>query len=213
MATVARKTRTPARKAKAPSDLSDWPVVLRLRPVLDLSEDQFFYLCGLNGDLRIERNAKGELLIMPPTGGGPGRRNFEINGQFAVWVKQDGTGVGFDSSTGFRLPSSAVRSPDSAWILKERLAQVPADQQERFLPLCPDFVLELWSPTDRLRDVQAKMVEYLANGARLGWLLYPPARRVYVYRPDAPVEQLDNPATRGGDPVLPGFTLDLRPIW
>jgi Uma2 family endonuclease len=150
---------------------------------------------------------------MPPTGGGAGRRNFEINGQFAAWVSQDGTGVGYDSSTGFRLPNSAVRSPDSAWVLKERLAQVPPDQQERFLPLCPDFVLELWSPTDRLRTVQAKMAEYVANGARLGWLLYPPERRVYVYRPNAPVEQLDNPDKLSGDPVLPGFTLDLRTIW
>jgi Uma2 family endonuclease len=201
------------RKSKMAPDPYPWPLVLRTRPALDLTEDQFFDFCQLNGDLRIERTAEGEWLIMPPAGGGPSHRNAEITWQLMTWAKQDGTGVVYDSSGGFRLPNGAVRSPDASWLPKERLAQIPAAQQERFLPLCPDFALELWSPSDRLSTLRAKMAEYLANGIRLGWLLYPPARRVYVYRPDAPVEQLENPAALTGDPVLPGFTLDLREIW
>ncbi|HZR98266.1 MAG TPA: Uma2 family endonuclease [Chloroflexota bacterium] len=207
------KMKTAVRKAKAPPERSDWPLVLRLRPALDLTEDQFFALCQLNRDLRLERTAEGELLIMPPTGWEAGHRNFEISRQLANWAMADGTGYGCDSSTGFRLPNGAVRAPDAAWLPNERLASFSAHERERFLPVCPDFVLELWSPTDRLCDVQDKMKEYLANGARLGWLLYPPERRVYVYRPGVPVEQRDNPATLSGDPVLPGFVLDLRQIW
>jgi Uma2 family endonuclease len=204
---------TAVRKAKAPPDLSDWPLVLRLRPALEMTEDQFYEFCQLNRDLRLERKAEGELLIMPPTGWEPGRRNLEISRQLGNWAVADRTGFAGDSSTGFRLPNGAVRAPDACWLPKERLAQFSAREQERFLPVCPDFVLELWSPPDRLHDVQAKMEEYLANGARLGWLLYPPERRVYVYRPGAPVERLDNPETLSGDPVLPGFVLDLRPVW
>lgn len=202
------------RKRKpAPIESYTEPLVLRTRPALDLTEDQFFALCQLNRDLRIERNAEGEWLIMPPAGGGTGRREAEIIFQLAQWAKRDRTGLVYSPSTGFRLANTAVRAPDAAWVLRSRLDAIPAEQQEKFLPLCPDFVLELRSPTDRLADVQAKMVEYLANGARLGWLIDPEHRHVYVYRPDAPVARLDRPETVAGDPVLPGFVLDLREIW
>jgi Uma2 family endonuclease len=201
------------RKAKAKLDTSEWPLVLRLRPAVELTEDQFFELCQLNRDLRIERNAMGELLLMTPTTGGTGRRNGEINRQLGNWALEDGTGLVFDSSTGFRLSNTAVRSPDAAWILITRYEQGPPDWEDQFISACPDFVLELRSPSDRLRDLQAKMAEYLANGARLGWLLDPRSRRVYVYRPNEPVARLDNPETVSGDPVLPGFVLDLRRIW
>jgi Uma2 family endonuclease len=204
---------TKIHKRKAPADLHPWPLVLRTRPALDLSEDQFFEFCQLNGDLRIERTAEGEWLIMPPTGLGTGDRNTEITRQLANWARQDGTGRAYDSSTGFRLANGAVRSPDASWLPKERLVQFSEHERERFAPICPDFVLELWSPADRLADVQAKMAEYVANGASLGWLLYPPERRVYVYRPGQPVERLDRAESVAGDPVLPGFTLDLREIW
>ncbi|HLH21831.1 MAG TPA: Uma2 family endonuclease [Chloroflexota bacterium] len=204
---------TAVRKAKAPPDRSGWPLVLRLRPALDLTEEQFYEFCQLNRDLRLERNAEGELLVMPPTGWGAGHRNLEISRQLANGAIENGTGYGCDSSTGFRLPNGAVRSPDAAWLPKEKVPHFSAHQRDRFLPVCPDFVLELWSPSDRLSDVQAKMEEYLANGARLGWLLYPPERRVYVYRPGVSVEQLNNPETLAGDPVLPGFVLDLRRVW
>src|SRR5262245_10029053 len=199
---------TTIRKHKAADPSSALPLRLRLRPALDVSEDQFFALCQLNRDLRLERNAEGELLIMPPTGGGTSNRNSEINWQLMSWAKRDGTGVVFDSSGGFRLANTAVRSPDAAWMLAVRYEVIPADQREVFVPACPDFVLELRSPSDRLRDVQAKMQEYLDDGARLGWLLDPAPRHVYVYRPDAPVERLENPATVAADPVLPGFVMD-----
>jgi Uma2 family endonuclease len=208
--------RTVSRR-KAPTDRItvgyDFPLVLRIRPALDISEDQFFEFCQLNGDLRIERTAEGELLIMPPTGWDAGARNAEITRQLGNWAMRDGTGVASDSSTGFRLPNTAVRAPDAAWIPRSRLDQIPAAQRGVFLPACPDFVLELRSASDRLRDVQAKMQEYIANGARLGWLIDPESRRVYVYRPDAPVQRLDRPESVSGDPVLPGFVLDLRQIW
>jgi Uma2 family endonuclease len=189
------------------------PLVLRLRPAVELSEEQFFAFCQLNRDLRLERNTAGELLIMAPVGGETGDRESEINMQLRLWAKRDGTGTAFSSSTGFRLPNTAVRSPDAAWMLQSRLEQIPAARRRQFIPACPDFVLELRSPSDRLRDVRDKLAEYLANGARLGWLLDPRARRVYVYRPDAPVERLDDPPTVAGDPVLPGFVLDLREVW
>ena len=205
--------KTAVKKRRAGGDAYASPLVVRLRPALDVSEDQFFALCQLNRDLRIERNAEGELLIMPPTGGGTGRRNAEITWLLVDWAKRDGTGVPFDSSTGFRLPNTAVRSPDAAWMLTARFDAIPADQREKFIPACPDFALELRSPSDQLSDVQTKMQEYLDNGLRLGWLLDPEPRHVYVYRPNAPVERLDDPATVAGDPELPGFVLNLRAIW
>jgi Uma2 family endonuclease len=189
------------------------PLVLHLRPALELSDEQFFELCQVNRELRIERNATGELLLMPPTGSETGHRNFEIAVQLGMWAKRDGTGVAFDSSTGFTLPNGAVRSPDASWIARSRWEQVPSEQRKRFAPICPDFVLELRSPSDALRDVQDKMVEYLANGAVLGWLVDPEPRHVYVYRPDVPFMRLDAPESVSGDPVLPGFALDLRGIW
>lgn len=189
------------------------PLTLRLRPALDLTDDQLLALSGINPALRLERTARGELVIMPPAGGETGDRNSEINMQLRVWAKRDGTGTTFDSSTGFTLPNGAVRSPDAAWVPKARLAALTAEQRRKYLPLCPDFALELRAPTDSLRVAQAKMREYLDNGARLGWLLDPEGRRVYVYRPDAPVERLEAPEGISGDPVLPGFVLDLREVW
>lgn len=204
-------TTVPRRQRSADSQVA--PLVLRLHPVIALSEDQFFALCGLNRDLRIERNAEGDLLLMAPTGAETGERNSKITARLCIWAERDGRGVVYDSSTGFRLSNGAVRSPDAAWLLRSRRDALPAEQRAGFLPLCPDFVLELRSPSDRLPDVQAKLDEYLANGAQLGWLLDPEPKHVYVYRPAAPVERLENPATVAGDPLLPGFVLNLREIW
>jgi Uma2 family endonuclease len=192
---------------------SDLPLVLRLRPVLDLTDDQLADLASLNGDLRLEWTAEGALEIMLPAFSRTGNRNIKLATRVTIWAEQDSTGVAFDSSTGFRLPNSAVRSPDVSWIQRARLAALSAEQREKYIPLCPDFVLELRSSSDRLTTLDAKMREYLANGVRLGWLIDPETRTVRVYRPDAPVETLTNPADLVGDPVLPGFTLDLRPIW
>jgi Uma2 family endonuclease len=189
------------------------PLVLHLAPVIAMSDEQFFDLCQLNRDLRIERTSQGELVIMPPTGGETGRINFELTGLFGRWVHADGSGVGFDSSTGFTLPNGATRSPDLAWVRRERWKALTPEQRRQFPPLCPDFVLELRSPSDALATVQAKMHEYLDNGAQLGWLIDPIEKKVYTYRPQAAVECLDNPQTISGDPVLPGFVLELGRVW
>jgi Uma2 family endonuclease len=189
------------------------PLVLRLAPVIDMSDEQFFELCQLNRDLRLERTSQGDLVIMPPTGGETGRTNFELTVFFGHWVHADGTSVGFDSSTGFALPNGAKRSPDLAWVKRERWEALTPEQRRQFPPLCPDFVLELRSPSDALATVQAKMQEYLDNGARLGWLIGPIEQKVYIYRPQTPVECLDNPKIISGEPVLPGFVLDLGRVW
>jgi Uma2 family endonuclease len=189
------------------------PLILRLAPVLEMSDRQFFELCQLNRDLRIERTSQGDLVIMPPTGGETGRTNFELTVLFGHWVHADGTGVGFDSSTGFTLPNGAKRSPDLAWVKRSRWEALTQEQREEFPALCPDFVLELRSPSDALATVQAKMREYLDNGAQLGWLIDPIDKKVYVYRPQVPVECLDNPQAISGEPVLPGFILELGKVW
>jgi Uma2 family endonuclease len=189
------------------------PLVLHLAPVIDMSHQQFFELCHINRDLRLERTSQGDLVIMPPTGGETGRINFALTGLLGRWVNTDGSGIGFDSSTGFTLPHGATRSPDLAWVKRSRWEALTPQQRHQFPPLCPDFVLELRSPSDVLAYVQAKMQEYLDNGAQLGWLIDPIERKVYVYRPQAPVECLDDPPTLSGDPVLPGFILELGRVW
>ena len=188
------------------------PVVLQLQPALEMNEEQFFAFCQQNRDWRIERTAEGELEVMPPTGGETGNRNAILTAQLTTWALQDGTGVAFDSSTGFNLPNGATRSPDASWVRRERLAELTDHQKSRFLPLCPDFVVELRSPSDPLAMVEAKMREYVENGARLGWLIAPEEQKVHRYRPEAPVEVLDDPRELSGEQILPGFVLDLRRI-
>ena len=188
-------------------------LLVHLRPVIELTEDQFFEFCQMNQELRIERTAEGDLVIMPPEGGETGNRSILLGTFLTQWAWQDGTGVTFGSSTGFILPNGAMRAPDAAWVRRSRLTALTADQKQKFLPLCPDVVVEIRSPSDRLNHLQEKMQEYLDNGAQLGWLIDPPSRTLYVYRPNRPVEHLEHPATIAGDPVLPGFSLDLQIIW
>jgi len=189
------------------------PFIVHFRPVIELTEDQFFEFCQINRELRIERTAEGDLVIMPPEGGETGHRSALLITWVSQWALQDGTGVTFGASTGFVLPSGAMRAPDAAWVRRSRLAALTADQKQKFLPLCPDFVVEIRSPSDRLGELQAKMQEYLDNSAQLGWLIDPQSRSVHCYRPNHPVERLENPATIAADPVLPGFVLDLQHIW
>lgn len=189
------------------------PLTVHFRPVIELTEDQFFEFCQINQELRIERTAEGDLVIMPPEGGETGHRNALLTTWVSQWALQDGTGVTFGSSTGFILPNGAVRAPDVAWVRRSRLTALTADQKQKFLPLCPDFVVEIRSPSDRLGTLQAKMQEYLDNGAQLAWLIDPQSRNVYRYRPNHPVECLENPTTVVADPVLPGFLLDLQRVW
>jgi Uma2 family endonuclease len=190
------------------------PLILHFGNMLQkLTDRDFFEFCRLNRELRIERTSDGDLVIMPPTGGSSGRRSFTLAGLFFAWVEADGTGIGFDSSTGFTLPNGAKRSPDLAWVKRARWEALTEAEREEFPPLCPDFVVELRSRTDAIRDLQAKLREYLANGALLGWLIDPSEKKVYVYRPSAEVTCLDNPKTVSGDPVLAGFVLDLERLW
>jgi Uma2 family endonuclease len=196
-----------------PAALEKTPLVLHVRDVVDLTADAFFALCAANRDLRIERSAQGDLLIMPPTGGRTGVRSGELFLQLRLWADRDGSGVVFDSSTGFELPSGAIRSPDVAWVKRARLAALTPEQREKFLPLCPDFVIELRSSSDRLAVLQEKMTEFVSNGAQLGWLIDPTTGGVFVHRPGVDPEYLQDPPVLRGDPVLPGFVLTLQPIW
>ena len=189
------------------------PLVLRLRPAIDMTDDEFFEFCQLNRDLRFERTAEGDIVIMAPTGALTGARNIRLAAQVSTWADRDGTGRAFDSSTGFILPNGATRSPDVAWVRRPRLAGLTAEQKQKFLPLCPDFVIELRSPSEALSMLQEKMREYVANGTQLGWLIDPIERQVHVHHADGTVEHLRGPAQLSGAPVLPGFVLDLAPIW
>jgi Uma2 family endonuclease len=190
------------------------PLVLHMGPTLArLSDDEFYEFCRLNSDLRLERTSDGDLIVMPPTGGETGRRNAVLTAQLVVWSLADGTGVAFDSSTGFRLPNGAKRSPDSSWVVLERWNELTEDDRAKFPPLAPDFVAEIRSKSDPLDDVQDKMREYVENGVRLGWLLDPETQRVWIYRPGIEAEVLESPQMVSGDPVLPGFVLKLDTIW
>ena len=190
------------------------PIVLDFKPVLrKLNDADFFEFCQANSDWRIECTSAGEVIIMPPTGGMTGGRNFHLTGIFHAWVQANGTGKGFDSSTGFTLPNGAKRSPDLAWLSLARWQTLTAAEREQFPPLCPDFVVELRSRTDQLSSLQDKMQEYMDNGAQLGWLIDPIEQKVYIYAPQTPVVCLDKPSQVSGAPLLPGFVLEMCDIW
>lgn len=180
---------------------------------LQVSHEQFVDLALANRDLQLERDATGELIIMPPTGSDTGNKNLDIEGQLWLWNRQTKLGKAFNSSTGFRLPNGANRSPDAAWVSKQRWDALTLEQQETFAPICPDFVLELRSKTDTLEKLQAKMREYIENAAGLGWLIDRKNQRVEIYRPGRNVEVIDHPVSLSGEDVLPGFVLDLTEVW
>ena len=186
-------------------------LTLNVRAV-GLTDDQFFRLCSDNRDVRIERSERGELIIMSPTNPETGRKNARIAMRLGNWAEQDGTGECFDSSAEFTLPNGAKRSPDGSWIPKSRWNRFTKEEQYTFTEICPDFVIELRSPSDRLPDLEAKMEEYTANGSRLGWLLDPIENRATIYRPGQPPQPVERPAIISGDPVLPGFNFDFREI-
>ena len=177
-----------------------------------LTDDDFFKLCRQNRELRIEMTKEGDMIVMMPTGGEGGNRNYNLIVEFGIWAKQEGTGVGFDSSTGFKLPNGAKRSPDLSWIRRKRWTAIPKKLRQKFPPICPDFVVELRSETDDLEVVKAKMEEYLENGTQLGWLIDPLEKKVHVYRPNEDVKTLNRPKTISGEPLLPGLKLKLTGI-
>lgn len=183
-----------------------------LRP-LTISDKKFWELCLANPEFRLERTAEGEVIIMPPAFSDTGARNLDIGAQLWVWNQRTGLGRAFDSSAGFTLPNGAIRSPDAAWIRKERWDGLTRQEQSRFAFICPDFVVELRSHSDNLADLRNKMQEYMENGARLGWLIDPQERQVSIYQPGRVPEVLDDPETISGDPLLPGFLLELGEIF
>lgn len=188
-------------------------VTLNFKPVIELSDNQFYQLCRANPDVKFERNAQGEIIIMSPTGGETGNCNSEINADFVFWNRQTKLGKVFDSSTCFKLPNGANRSPDVSWIKQERWDSLTPEQKETFPPISPDFVLELMSPTDTLKETQEKMTEYMENQVKLGWLINRKTRRVEIYRQGEEVEVLQSPMTLSGEDILPGFILNLQLIW
>ncbi|MEH1850561.1 Uma2 family endonuclease [Nostoc sp.] len=188
-------------------------LTLQFPPALKLTDEEFEQLIAVNQELRLELTAQGELVIMSPTGGETGERNLDIEGQLWLWNRQNKLGKAFNSSTGFKLPNGATRSPDASWVTIERWEALTPQQRKKFPPLCPDFVVELVSETDDLEDTQAKMREYIQNGLRLGWLINPKNRQVEIYRSNQAVEVLQSPRNLSGEDVLPGFFLDLDPIF
>ncbi|MEH2245598.1 Uma2 family endonuclease [Nostoc sp.] len=181
---------------------------------LYVTQEQFAALAAANRDLRLERTARGELIVNPPTGWETGERNSSLTGQLYRWYEDsEDLGKAFDSSTGFILPNGATRSPDASWVSRERWQALTPEQKGTFPNICPDFVVELRSRSDRLGSLQTKMKEYIDNGALLGWLIDPQQRRVEIYRPRLAVEVLENPTELSGEAVLPGFVLNLRRVW
>jgi Uma2 family endonuclease len=180
------------------------------RPV---THEEFEELCVQYPDLRLELTSSGELIVMPPTGALTGKRCFNLTYQVAAWVMKDGTGEGFGANTAFTLPNGAIRSPDASWMTREKWDSLTDFQKERFSAICPDFVVELRSRTDSLLTLLNKMEEYIANGATLGWLIDPHKRRVYVFKAGEEMVVLENPTVVSGDPLLPGFELQMEEIW
>jgi Uma2 family endonuclease len=189
------------------------PLTVNFPAIVTMTQVQFYEFCQANQDLRIERTAQGEVIIMPPAFSDTGNRNFNIALQLGIWAEQSGTGIGFDSSAGFTLPNGATRSPDASWIKLERWNALTAAEQASFAPICPDFAIELRSASDTLISLQTKMQEYIDNGASLGWLIDRKNRQVYIYRPNRSSEVLEQPELVTGDPELPGFGLQMAKIW
>lgn len=189
------------------------PLTVNFPAITQMTHAQFYEFCQANQDLRIERTATGDVIIMPPAFSDTGNRNSKISQQLANWADQDGSGEVFDSSSGFTLPNGATRSPDASWIKHDRWNLLTPEEKASFAPICPDFVIELRSASDSLRDLQAKMQEYIDNGALLGLLIDRKNRTVHIYRPNQVAEILDNPQTVSADPELSGFVLRMAKIW
>ncbi|NEP80610.1 MAG: Uma2 family endonuclease [Okeania sp. SIO3C4] len=190
------------------------PMVLKIPSDWNITEENFFYFCQINRDLRIETNKFGELLIMSPTGSETGNQDGRIIQQLMNWSDEDSTGIAFSSSAGFTLSTGVKKSPDAAWIKLERWNSLSQEQKEQFAPICPDFLVELMSPSDNLKTLQAKMTEYMEEpGVKLSWLIDRKQQKVYIYRSNLPTECLENPESLSGDPVLPGFVLKMSKIW
>jgi len=180
---------------------------------IPMGREAFFDFCQTNKELRIERDAEGNIIVMSPTEMETGGRNASLTAQLYNWAKGGGRGITFDSNTGFELPNGATRSPDASWLTQEKWDAIPSEERSRFARVCPDFVIELRSQTDRLTVLLAKMEEYISNGAKLGFLIDPLEAKVHVYRPGAEAEILDNPKTISAEPEMPGLVFVLADVW
>lgn len=188
-------------------------IVLDLKPFVELSDDQFYELCQNHRELKFERTAQGELVIVAPVGGEGGSREADLIGDLVFWNRRTQLGKVFSSSTCFKLPKGANLSPDAAWVAWERWHQLTPAQQKKIPPICPDFVIELRSESDALEPLQQKMREYIDSGLRLGWLINPQERQVEIYRTNQPIQLLQNPKQIDGEGILPGFIFDLAILW
>ncbi len=207
-------TQTTVRETAAPTvEVGYAPLIIRFEPVIEMTSELFEQFCALNDDMRIELTAEGTIEIMPPLKGDAGAKEADLVIDLGIWARANGEGRVFGPNGTFTLPNGAVRMPDASWVSRSRYDALTDEEKNSFTPLCPDFVVELRSSSDRLSVLQAKMEEYIANGARVGWLLDPLQRQAHIYRPNAQPEILDNPESISADPELPGFTLDLKPIW
>jgi Uma2 family endonuclease len=209
---MSQTARTRSKPGRRRSDQKSVALTVPSGVILRISPAGFWRLCQANPDLRLERSARGELIIMPSVGTDGGGRNAKLTTRLGVWAEADGTGQHFDSSTGYTLPNGATRSPDCSWIRQERWNALTPEQKQKLAPICPDFAVELCSPSDESEHIRAKMREYISQGLRLGWLIDPKSGTVEIYRPGRPVETLTKPAMISGEDVLPGFELDLHGI-
>ena len=193
--------------------LAGMPLPLRFRPETPMSDDELMRFCAANDALRVERDANGEILVMTPAGSRTSRMNSRITRFLDEWAEQDGRGVAFDSNGGFTLPDGSMRAADAAWAERKKWDALSAKDQERFAPLCPDFVIELRSPNDSLPELKAKMEHWIANGARLGWLIDPESKAAYVYRPGEQEDVLVEPSSVQGDGIMAGFEIVMARVW
>ncbi len=189
------------------------PAKLVLNPERGLSDDEFYNFCVENPGLCIERTELGEIVIVPPAGFESSFRSLEVSAELRQWAKRDGRGKAFDSSAMFLLPGGSARSPDAAWVSNRQTSLLTKAQRKRFVPLCPEFVVEVMSPSDRLSAAQAKMEEWMANGCQLAWLIDGESRSVYIYRPGVVAEQRTSVTALAGDGPVEGFQLKLSLIW
>jgi Uma2 family endonuclease len=186
---------------------------VRIRPARRMSEDEFHEFCVKNQDMRVERAPGGDILILPLGGCETSARIAELSAELGNWSKDEGRGYAFGFGTEYLLPDGSARSPAASWVLRSRIAALTREQRRKFIPLCPDFVAELMSPSDRITQAKAKMREWIVNGAQLGWLLDPDHRTAYVYRPGREAEKLADPERLIGEGPVAGFMLELGEIW
>ena len=193
--------------------LAELPFPIRLRPQVPMTDDELLRFCAANDGLRVEREANGEILVMTPAGNRTGRKNTAIIRILDTWAESDGRGYAFDSNTGFTLPDGSMRCPDAAWVRSARWDALSEQDKDRFSPLCPDFIIELRSPSDSLPELETKMQQWIANGAQLAWLIDPIEQAVSIYRPGQPPELLAHPTSVQGDGPMAGFELVMERIW